>query len=128
MQYRLVQSLPLIPVGFAWIGSFFLRESPRWLEAQDRNEEAVAALSHYRGADLRSESVLAEADEIHDQLSRQNQTLKGVKITSLIRETLTVPTYRRRLLLAITMQVVAQWSGGNGITYYIPQVRSTRIT
>ena len=34
-----------------------------------------------------------------------------------------IPTYRRRFVLAVAMQTIAQWSGGNGITYYIPSVR-----
>ena len=122
LQYRLVQSLPLIPVGLALVGSFFLLESPRWLAAQDRNDGAMKSLSHYRGVSVHSASVRSEAEEIQDQLSQQNQTLKGVKVITLVREVITTPKYRRRLALAVTMQIVAQWSGGNGITYYIPQV------
>ena len=122
MQYRLVQAIPLIPVGMGWIGSWFLKESPRWLAAQDRNEEAIAVLSYYRGVDLHAESIRLEVEEIRDQLSMQSQTLKGVTLATRIKEVLTVPTYRKRMVLALLMQTVAQWSGGNGITYYIPDI------
>ena len=122
-QYRLVQAIPLIPVGVAFLGSFTLKESPRWLAAKDRHEEAQASLSYYRGTKTDSIDVSFEAAEIRDQLSQRQQTLAGVPVTTLIKEVLTVPTYRRRLALSITMQCVAQWSGGNGITYYIPNVR-----
>lgn len=111
-QYRLVQAIPLIPVGFAFAASFVLRESPRWLAAQDRNEEAMAVLSHYRGVDIHHESIRIEAEEIHDQLNRQSQTLKGVKMSTRLKEIFTVPTYRKRMVLALIMQTVAQWSGG----------------
>ena len=124
MQYRLVQSIPLIPVGLAFFGSFLLRESPRWLAAQDRHEEAVAALAYYRGVDIHADAIRMEVEEINEQLSTQSQTLKGVTLSTRIREILTVPSYRRRFILAVTMQTVGQWSGGNGITYYIPTVRT----
>ncbi|CAG9949471.1 unnamed protein product [Clonostachys rosea f. rosea IK726] len=35
MQYRLVQAIPLIPVGLALVGSFFLSDTPRWLASKD---------------------------------------------------------------------------------------------
>ena len=107
LQYRLVQSIPLILVGLAFIGSFSLKESPRWLAARDGSEEAQASLSYYRGSGRESVDISFEAAEIRDQLSKREQTLAGVPVTTLIKEALTVPTYRRRLALAITMQCVA---------------------
>lgn len=41
---------------------------------------------------------------------------------AIAKEIWTEPSYRKRFLLATAMQTVAQWSGGNGITYYIPQI------
>ena len=123
VQYRLVQSVPLIPTSLAFIGSFLLKESPRWLAAQDRHEEAIANLSFYRGVSIDSEAISAEVEEISFQLSTQSQTLKGVKLSTRIQEILLVLSYRKRFVLAVTMQIVGQWSGGNGITYYIPTVR-----
>jgi len=49
MKYCLVMSIPLIPVGLAFISSFFVSESPRWLLAKGRSEEAGSALSKLRG-------------------------------------------------------------------------------
>lgn len=39
-----------------------------------------------------------------------------------MKEIATNTSYRKRFLLGAAMQTVAQWSGGNGITYYIPDV------
>ena len=127
-QFQLVQAIPLIPVGIAFLGSFYLKESPRWLQAKDRTEDAMKSLSHFRGLDARSEAIRAEAEEIHESLSMQSQTLKNIPIGTRIKEAVSIPTYRRRLLLALTMQTVAQWSGGNGITYYITNVRYRLLT
>ena len=122
MQYRLVQVIPIIPMGVTWIWSFFLPESPRWLAAQDREEDARKSISYYRAMDENSETVRAEANEIYSQLAKFHQGLRGVSTWTIIKETLTVPSYRRRLILALLFQTVAQWSGGNGITYYIGDV------
>ena len=112
----------------AWIASFFLlKESPRWLAAQDRHEEAMAALKHIRGSSTGPSEVQAEIEEIQLQLEIRRQTLAGVKFTTVVKEIATIPSYRRRFVLAVAMQTVAQWSGGNGITYYIPQVRSVPL-
>ena len=123
LQYRITQAVPLIPCGMAWVASFFLlKESPRWLAAQDRHEEAMAALKHIRGGSTDPSEVQAEIEEIQLQLEIRRQTLAGVKFTTVVKEIATIPSYRRRFVLAVAMQTVAQWSGGNGITYYIPQV------
>lgn len=47
-QYRLVQAIPLIPVGIALIASFSLSDTPRWLASKDRREEALAVLTPFR--------------------------------------------------------------------------------
>jgi hypothetical protein len=51
-QYRVVQAVPLIPVGLAFIASFFLAESPRWLASQDRPQEARSTLAKLRGLEI----------------------------------------------------------------------------
>lgn len=122
-QFELVQAVPMIPTGIAFIGSFFLWDSPRWLAAQDRDHDAKLALSFYRGEADDSVNMRAELDEIYGQLMKLHQGLRGVSTLTILRESLTVPSYRRKLALALLFQTVAQWSGGNGITYYIGDVR-----
>jgi hypothetical protein len=60
MQYRLVQVIPIIPMGVTFIWSFFLHESSRWLAAQDRDEDARKSVSYYRAMDLNSDVVRAD--------------------------------------------------------------------
>ena len=121
-QYRLVQSIPLIPVGIAFICSFFLSDTPRWLASKDRGDEALKVLSQLRHSVKNDHRLSEEYEEIQEQIRMRQQSLAGVAIWTVIKEIATVPTYRKRFLLGVTMQTVAQWSGGNGITYYIPQV------
>jgi hypothetical protein len=123
-QYRLVQAIPLIPCGFAFMASFLLSDSPRWLASQDRGAEAMAILKRLRGNDATDEAQL-ETEAIQNQLAERAATLNGVRTLDVFKEIFLVSTYRKRFLLAIIMQTVAQWSGGNGITYYVPQVRAS---
>jgi hypothetical protein len=136
-QYRLVQAIPLIPVGLAFITSFYLTDTPRWLASKDRGEEALAALSRLRC--LAEAGITEEYKEIQEEIQTKNQLLAGVSTWTTIKEVILNPSYRKRFLLggelsyplsmqvetdrnSATMQTVAQWSGGNGITYYIPEI------
>lgn len=121
-QYRLVQAIPLIPVGFALLCSLFLSDTPRWLASKDRDDEALASLTRLRGSDLDDPSVALEYRGIQEQVRMREQNLEDASTWTIIKEIATCPSYRKRFLLGVLMQTVAQWSGGNGITYYIPQV------
>ena len=124
-QYRLVQGIPLIPVGFAFLCSFFISDTPRWLASKDRDNEAFVALSCLRGStDLDDPSLALEYHAIQEQVRMKEQSLGSASTWTIIKEIATCTSYRKRFLLGVLMQTVAQWSGGNGITYYIPQVRT----
>ena len=110
-QYRLVQAIPLIPVGFAFIASFFLSDTPRYLASKDRGDEALAVLARLRNSKTVNHSLSEEYEEIQEQIRSKQQNLAGVKITTIIKEIATTSTYRKRFLLGAAMQTVAQWSG-----------------
>jgi hypothetical protein len=124
-QYRLVQAIPLIPVGIAFIGSFFLRDTPRWLASKDRGDEALEALALLRRSGTNDHYLSSEYEEIQEQIRARQQNLEGVSIWVIIKEIALSSSYRKRFLLGAVMQTVAQWSGGNGITYYIPEVSNS---
>lgn len=122
LQYRLVQGVVLIPVGIAFVGSLFLSDTPRWLASRDRGEEALEALAKLRGASSGDATLNAEFEEIHEQLRDKQRILANTSMWTIFKEIASTSSYRKRFLLGATMQTVAQWSGGNGITYYIPEI------
>lgn len=121
-QYRLVIAIPLIPVGVALIASFFISDTPRWLASKNRADEALAVLARLRHASRDDHEVQMEYAEIREQVLSQEKLLSETSNWAIIKEIRSEPSYRKRFLLATVMQTVAQWSGGNGITYYIPQI------
>ena len=99
-----------------------MTDTPRWLASKDRYTEALATLARLRGTDSSDATVREEFEAIEAQRREKVADLAGTSLKNVIKEIATVPTYRSRYLLVLFMQTVAQWSGGNGITYYIPQI------
>lgn len=121
-QYRLVIAIPLMPVGLAFIASMFISDTPRWLASKDRGEEAMAVLTRLRAVSPDDDELRVEYLEMQEQIQSKEMFLSQTSNWALVKEVWRVPSYRQRFLLATAMQTVAQWSGGNGITYYIPQI------
>lgn len=121
-QYRLVIAMPLIPLGVALISSFLISDTPRWLASKDRGDEALAVLAKLRHTSPDDHQLQMEYAEIQVQIRSHDKLLSETTNWDIIKEIWTVPSYRQRFLLATAMQTIAQWSGGNGITYYIPQI------
>ena len=121
-QYRLVQAIPLIPVGISFILSFFLTDTPRWLASKDNHEQARLVLSRLRNLPLDAPELRSELADIDAQIRAKAAILADTSFLTIAGELFTVPTYRRRYLLAITMHTVAQWTGSNAITFYVSSI------
>ncbi|KAI0143782.1 general substrate transporter [Xylariaceae sp. FL1272] len=121
LQYRLVVAIVLVPTGIALLLSFSLNDTPKWLAAEDRVEDAVSVLSKLRGGNDDDEVAL-EIQELQQSMREKQKALDGVTSWQIIKEIATIRTFRMRLLFGIAVQTIAQWSGGNGITYYIPTI------
>lgn len=100
---------------------YFVPESPRWLVAKDRTDEARALLVKYHaGGDNSSPLVDVELTEIVAALEME----KEAKKTGWI-DLVSTKGMRRRTYIAVSLGVSAQWNGIAVVSYYLSLVLDT---
>ncbi|EEU34432.1 uncharacterized protein NECHADRAFT_87037 [Fusarium vanettenii 77-13-4] len=114
----LFQVLPsLLQLSFIW----FIPESPRFLIANDRTEEALAILVKYHAeGDENSPFVSAEYEEITETLKKERESSSRPW-----KELVSTSANVRRVLIAIGVGLFAQWSGNGLVSFYLSKVLKT---
>lgn len=102
----LVMAAPAVLLFFSL---FLVPESPRWLVARNRNQEAFKVLEKTAGKEL------AEAE-----LSEIQQTLKNTEESTF--SDLLAPKIKPLLLIGIILAIFQQITGINTIMYYAPKI------
>ncbi|OLN83421.1 Lactose permease 11 [Colletotrichum chlorophyti] len=111
-------ALPALQVTFF----YFVPESPRWLVAHGKTEQAREILTRYHaGGDASSPLVEHEINEIEQNLRLETEALRDSSYIDLIK---TAPN-RRRTLIAIIVGFSAQFVGNGVISYYLQLVLNT---
>ena len=125
-QWRIPMAIQMIPGGLLLIGESqhaankvsretdqfqgmtFQKESPRYLIAHDRQEEAATVLSRIRGLPASDPFVSTELREISDSVRLEKSAVAGSSVLSLVKEIASVPSNRRRYIMALTLQIFQQ--------------------
>jgi MFS family permease len=111
----------VLQAGFPLVqltGYYFLPESPRWLIANDRKEEAHTILAKYHAAgDRNSPLVVREMSEIIDTIELERQA-QGTGWGALV----ATPGNRKRLFIVVCLGTFAQWNGIGVVSYYLTLV------
>ncbi|KAH6678789.1 general substrate transporter [Plectosphaerella plurivora] len=106
--------LPIMQLLFWWK----LPESPRWLIANDRSEEARAILAKFHtGDDLDHPLVMFEMTEI-TRAMEIDDAAKNVKWSALF----ATPGNRRRFLITCLLGFFSQWVGNSVVSFYLTLV------
>jgi sugar porter (SP) family MFS transporter len=97
-----------LPVVLLMVGLFFVPESPRWLAARKRNEEALKVLTRING----SAQANKELGEILDELKEESGSFRE----------LLQPGIRLALLIGIVIMIFSQVNGVNMMLLYGPTI------
>lgn len=94
-------------------------QTPRWLIANDRTEEALDTMAKYHGeGDRNSPIVKLEYKEMLDDISVTGSDKRWWDY----RELFNSRDVRYRTMLVIAMAFFGQWSGNGPVSYYYPQM------
>jgi len=110
--WRWMFGVLVIPAALLFFGALSVPNSPRWLAAKDRLDEARDVLSQLRGT---PEEVEYEMSEIREALARESES-RGFALFK------NNPNFRRSVFLGVGLQIVQQFTGMNVIMYYAPQI------
>ncbi len=112
--FRIAWGLQIVPGLLLFTGVFFLPESPRWLAANNRWEEAVEIVVNIQSRGNPDDSaVLIELEEIRESV-RIDQESQSMSFTELFHK-----KNINRTMVGISCQVWQQLTGMNVLMYYI---------
>ncbi|KAL2263811.1 hypothetical protein VTK26DRAFT_4978 [Humicola hyalothermophila] len=126
-QWLIPFAVQLIPAGLLFIGLFWLKESPRWLFANGKREEAMKVLCWVRNLEPTDKYIMEEVELIDRDLERYEREVgKGFWKPFVA---LKQPKFQWRFFLGGMLFLFQNGSGINAINYYSPTVfRSIGVT
>ena len=122
LQYQVPFFVQCFVPAIGLVMSSFLYESPRWLCLRGRNEEALIALTSLRGMDVDHPYVQEEWRAMSTQIAHEQAEFGDSSYISVMRETFCVRFNMRRVQLTVVAYILAQFSGANAVTNYLPQI------
>ena len=111
MQWRIPVGFQLVPVGLMLCVLPFMKESPRWLAAKHRDDEALANLAWIRKTSIDEPSTRAEFDEIVLAVHEEESVVGGRSWREAF-----APGNRIRFFIAFAVFTFQQWSGQNSVS------------
>lgn len=122
-QWIIPFAIQLIPSGMLFLGSLWIRESPRWLFLHDRRAEAMKNLSWIRQLDATDIYITEEVAAIDQAYEDQRSTI-GFGFWKPFKALGARPNLMWRLFLGCMLFFWQNGSGINAINYYSPTIFS----
>ncbi|KNG85303.1 MFS sugar transporter [Aspergillus nomiae NRRL 13137] len=119
--WRLPIALQLVLVIMLFLTVPWLPESPRWLIAHDRHDEAAEVLACIEGMSIDDPYITTQHNEIKFSIQYERDNAVRWRDLLLRRQSDGTKTLRR-LLLGAGTQAIQQLQGINIMSYYLPTV------
>lgn len=115
--WRIPVWLQMVFAGVVLFSSPFLPETPRWLIANDRHEEALNTMARFHGEGSRDSPIVQlEYKEMVEDISVTGSDKRWWDY----RELFNSREQRYRTMLVVSMGFFGQWSGNGPVSYYYP--------
>lgn len=103
--------------GIVLASALWIPETPRWLMANDRHEEALAILAKYHGEDDPKNAIVQLSfKEMKEEISTTGSDKRWWDYSELI----VTKAAKWRLAMVVSMAFFGQWSGNAAISYFLP--------
>ncbi|ESZ94149.1 putative MFS lactose permease [Sclerotinia borealis F-4128] len=116
--WRIPLWLQMMFSGIVFVSVLFLPESPRWLIANDRHEEALDIMASFSKDDRHSPLVQLELREMMEEISKTGADKRWWDF----RELFDSREVRYRTMLTCAIALFGQWTGNGPVSYYYPQM------
>ncbi|OJJ61781.1 hypothetical protein ASPSYDRAFT_75794 [Aspergillus sydowii CBS 593.65] len=123
--WRFPLALQLLFIAILWSTTPWLPESPRWLLAHGREEEAIKVLSCLEAKEPTDPFVITQRNEI--EFAIQYERENAVPWRDLLKSRPNDTNSLRRLLLGAGSQFMQQFGGINIMSYYLPTVLTKSV-
>lgn len=124
-QWIIPFAIQLIPSGLLFVGSLWIRESPRWLFFHDRRRQAMENLCWIRQLEADDMYIVEEVSAIDTAVEDQRNTV-GVGLWQPFKALGERPSMQWRLFLGCMLFFWQNGSGINAINYYSPTIFTVR--
>jgi MFS family permease len=115
--WRIPIWLQMVFAGIVLFCSPFIPETPRWLIANDRHEEALDTMAKYHGEGSRDSPIVQlEYKEMVEDISVTGSDKRWWDYSELFNS----KEQRYRTMLVVSMAFFGQWVGNGPVSYYYP--------
>ena len=126
-QWLIPFAVQIIPAGLLFIGSLWMRESPRWLFLHDKRKQAMKNLCWIRQLEA-SDIYITEEVAAIDQAHEHQKSTVGLGFWQPFKSLAARPNLMWRLFLGCMLFFWQNGSGINAINYYSPTIFKVRTS